>query len=233
MDDPAQYTPTLAGKSPQLEDALLDELFPQVDLALRRGCHVDREDSAAYDYLCEMVAPLDALYQRFGAELIHQQSDGYFYLLPCGDRLRSQHLSAAEMLVGQTLALLYLDPATLKGGGVITRTHLLERLSSLLGTEALVRAMTGRRSKRYDERVAEKTARDKVNAALRELATLGFVVLLPEEALRLRPALMRFAEPVRALADPHDALQRLISAGELVVPELEHDETQPLEEEDE
>ena len=67
-------------------------------------------------------------YRRFGCELV-QQSDGYFYLLPSGDRLGRRQLSAGEMLVGQTLALLYLDPATLQHGGVVGSEALLQRLA--------------------------------------------------------------------------------------------------------
>jgi chromosome partition protein MukE len=103
-----------------LEAAILNELFPDVDLMLRRGRHIGRDDGAAYDYLVDAQPLLEAFYRRFGCELV-QQSDGYFYLLPSGDRLGRRQLSAGEMLVGQTLALLYLDPATLQHGGLVSR----------------------------------------------------------------------------------------------------------------
>ncbi|KYF57876.1 hypothetical protein BE04_20375 [Sorangium cellulosum] len=34
-----------------LEAAIADEHFPEVDLMLRRGRHVGRDDGTAYDYL--------------------------------------------------------------------------------------------------------------------------------------------------------------------------------------
>jgi chromosome partition protein MukE len=100
-----------------------------------------------YEYLVDAQALLEAFYRRFGCELI-QQSDGYFYLLPSGDRLGRRQLSAAEMLVGQTLALLYLDPATLQHGGVVGRELLLQRLAALLGTDILVRTLEPRRARK-------------------------------------------------------------------------------------
>lgn len=201
-----------------LEEALDDEHYPEVDLALRRGRHIGRDDGTMYDYLVDAQARLEVFYRRFGCELI-QQSDGYFYLLPSGDRLGRRQLSAGEMLVGQTLALLYLDPATLQHGGIVGREALLQRLSALLGTDVLVRTLDPRRARRgkYDERVAAEVVRAKIGDALRRLADLGFVDLLDDTRLRLRSALMRFAEPVRGLSDRSTALERLVRVGEVVL----------------
>ncbi|HMJ15425.1 MAG TPA: chromosome partition protein MukE [Polyangiaceae bacterium] len=198
----------------RLEDAVLDEVFPDVDLALRRGRHVDRDDGPWYVFLVEAEAQLVPFYQRFGCELVHR-TDGYYFLLPTSDRLGRRHLSFAEMLVGQALTLLYLDPATVQQGGRATREQLFAQLASTMGSEALVRSLNPQR-KRYDERVAEETARSKLNEAVRRLAALGFVELLDGDAFRLRPALMRFAEPVRGTASPDEALERLVQAGEVV-----------------
>ncbi len=205
-----------------LEEALDDEHYPEVDLALRRGRHIGRDDGTRYEYLVDAQALLEAFYRRFGCELI-QQSDGYFYLLPSGDRLGRRQLSAGEMLVGQTLALLYLDPATLQHGGIVGREALLRRLSALLGTDVLVRTLDPRRARRgkYDERIAAEAVRTKVGDALRRLAELGFVDVLDDTRLRLRPALMRFAEPVRGLGDRSAALERLVRVGEVVLDDSE------------
>lgn len=198
-----------------LEAVIDDDRFPEVDLMLRQGRHIGRDDGAAYDYLVEGQALLESFYRRFGSELIHQ-SDGYFYLLPSGERLGRRKLSAGEMLVGQALALLYLDPATLRHGGIVTREALLQRLSGLLGTDVLVRTLNPRKRK-YDERIAAETVRGKVDEALRKLGDLGFVDTLDSTNLRLRPALMRFAEPVRGLANLGGALERLVTHGEVLM----------------
>jgi chromosome partition protein MukE len=201
-----------------LEEALGDEHYPEVDLALRRGRHIGRDDGTMYEYLVDAQALLEAFYRRFGCELI-QQSDGYFYLLPSGDRLGRRQLTAGEMLVGQTLALLYLDPATLQHGGVVPREAPLERLSALLATDILVRTLDPRRASKakYDERIAAESVRTKISEAMRRLADLGFIDLLDDTRLRLRPALMRFAEPVRGLSDQSAALERLVRIGEVVL----------------
>ncbi len=206
-----------------LEEVIANELFPEVDLALRRGRHIGRDDGMTYDYLVDALDHLESFYRRFGCELV-QRSDGYFYLLPSGERLGRRHLSAGEMLVGQTLALMYLDPATLQHGGVVPRDALLQRLSGLLGTETLVRTLNPRK-KRYDERVAAETVRTKVAEALRRLADLGFIDAVDDGMLRLRPALMRFAEPVRDLSDRHAALERLVQDGEVVLGEADENDT--------
>lgn len=205
-----------------LEEVIADEHFPEVDLALRRGRHIGRDDGSVYDYLVDALDHLEPFYRRFGSELV-QRSDGYFYLLPSGDRLGRRHLSAGEMLVGQTLALMYLDPATLQHGGVVQREALLQRLSGLLGTETLVRTLNPRKRK-FDERIAAETVRTKVAEALRRLSDLGFIDAVDDGMLRLRPALMRFAEPVRDLSDQHAALERLVQRGEVVLGDVDEDD---------
>lgn len=198
-----------------LGDVVADELFPDVDLALRRGRHIDREDPLWYPFLVDAQALLEAFYRRFGCELCHP-ADGYFYLLPSGDKLGRRHLSVPEMLVGQALTLLYLDPATLQLGGVIKRSDALSHLAAVMGSDALTRAFNPKR-KRVDERVAQETVRAKFAEALRRLSTLGFVDLLEADSLRLRPGLLRFAEPVRGRGSPAEALERLVARGEIVL----------------
>jgi chromosome partition protein MukE len=205
-----------------LQEALEAEAFPDVDMALRRGRHVDRDDGDWYAFLLDAQPLLEALYRRFGCELVHR-TDGYFYLLPTNDRLGRRHLSSGEMLVGQALTLLYLDPATVEQGGVVSREQVLAQLAGVMGSEALVKTMNPKR-KRYDERVAEETVRSKVTEALRRLGTLGFVEVVAETQVRLRPALMRFADPARAAAAaPEQALEELVAAGELVLTEESED----------
>jgi chromosome partition protein MukE len=191
------------------------ELFPDVDLALRRGRHIDREDGAWYSFLSDAQAPLERFYRRFGAELV-QRTDGFFFLLPSGDKLGRRHLSPSEMLVGQGLTLLYLDPATVEQGGVTSRDQLLSQLSSSMGTEQLMAAFNAKK-RRMDERVAQELVRGKVSEAIRRLASIGFVELLPDDRMRLRSSLMRFAEPVRGSGAELEALSRLVASGEVAL----------------
>ncbi len=199
------------------------ELFPDVDLALRRGRHIDREDAAWYGFLSDAQAMLEGFYRRYGAELV-QRTDGFFFLLPSGDKLGRRHLSPSEMLVGQGLTLLYLEPATVEQGGVTSRDQLLSQLSASMGTEQLMLAFNAKK-KRLDERVAQEMVRSGVSQAMRRLASLGFVELLPEERMRLRPSLMRFAEPVRGSGADLEALTRLVASGEVALTDSDDDAT--------
>jgi chromosome partition protein MukE len=201
-----------ASKFLTLGDAVAAEQFPEVDLALRRGRHVDRDDGEWFAFLADAADVLEPFYRRFGAELVFR-ADGYYYLLPTGDRLAKRQLGLAEMLVGQALTLLYLDPATVEQGGRVTREQVLGHLATVMGTDALVRALNPKR-RRYDERVAQETVRARVADAIRRLTALGFVEALGPDELKLRPALLRFAEPVRAAADTGEALSRLVASGE-------------------
>jgi chromosome partition protein MukE len=198
----------------RLQDVVEDALFPEVDLALRRGEHVDVSDLDRYAFLRDAQRLLEAFYLRYGCQLV--QADGFFYLLPQGDRLGRRHLGTGEMLVGQVLALLLLDPATLRSQGVVARTQVTARLAQLVGEERLVEALNPRRRRR-DERVAHETVRRELDKALRSLAALGFVDLVDDEALRLKRPLLRFTEPVRGAEDPAVALDRLVRQGHLTL----------------
>lgn len=206
----------------QLQDVIAEAEFPELDLALRRGQHVDREDGAWYALLTDAQELLEAFYRRYGCELVYK-SDGYYYLLPVSEQLPRRHLAVTDMLVGQAMALLYLDPASVERGGIVTKEQVLEQLVTAMGSDALIRAFLPKR-KRYDERVAQKQVRGKLAEAIRRLAGLGFAEVVEEEQLRLRPALLRFAEPVRGLAEPAEALARLVAQGEVALAEGGEDE---------
>lgn len=200
----------------KLEDVVSDPVFPEVDVALRRGRHVDRDDGDLYQLLVDAQDLLEEFYRRYHCELM-QQSDGYFYLLPSGEQVSHRTLSAGEMLVGQTLALYYLDPAKLQSAGTCTRTQLLARLTGLVGVRELAKALEPRRRNFDDERVVHAVIRTKVGTALRRLASLGFADLLDPETIRPRAAVMRFADPVRGLQDMDAALARLVASGQIGV----------------
>lgn len=198
-----------------LEEVIQNPAYPAVDLALRRGRHIDREDGDWYAFITDAQDYLEQLYRRFGCELI-AQSDGYFYLLPTGDQLSRRHLGTGEMLVGQALALQYLDPASVQSGGVVTYEQLLTRLAGLVGDRELARVFEPRRRRFDDERVLHDFIRRRAAEAVRHLAVLGFIEILDQDHFRLRPPLLRFTDPVRGLQDVSTALQRLIARGEVV-----------------
>ncbi len=198
-----------------LEEVVSDPVFPEVDVALRRGRHIDRDDGEWYAFIVDAQDHLEPLYRRYGCELV-TQSDGYFYLLPTGDRLSRRHLSSGEMLVGQTLALQYLEPATVSSGGLVTREQVLTRLGGLVSDRELAKALEPRRRRFDDERIVHEIIRKRVAEAFRHLASLGFIDVLDETHLRLRSPLLRFADPVRGLSGIEAAMERLIARGEVV-----------------
>jgi len=198
----------------QLEEVVQDPLFPEVDLALRAGRHIDRDDGERYAFVLDAQSLLETFYRRYGCELVHA-SDGFFYLLPVGDQMGRRHLTAGEMLVGQTLALVYLEPTTVQAGGITQQSVVVARLASLVGERELIQALNPRRRK-YDERIAQETVRMEIAKALRGLESVGFIDLDEGEQVRLRLGLLRFAEAVRGLSDPAEALSRLIAEGKAV-----------------
>jgi chromosome partition protein MukE len=197
-----------------LEEVINDSAFPDVDLALRAGRHIDIDDGEGFYFLVEAQVQLEQFYDRFGCDLVKTES--FFYLLPHGDRLGQRHLTPGEMLVGQALALTYLDPGTVKASGLVTRTQLLELLTNLVGGERLTVALNPRRRRRH-ERVDEDVARREIDRSLRTLASLGFLDILGSDQLRLRAPLLRFTEAVRGAGDDAAALARLIARGEVAV----------------
>lgn len=210
----------MSSRFARLEEVIQDPVFPSVDLWLRRGRHIDREDGEWYTFISDAQDLLEPFYRRFGCQLIFQ-SDGYFYLLPTGEQLSRRQLSPGEMLMGQALALQYLDPATVQSGGVVTREQILGRLGGLIGERDLAKALEPRRKRFDDERIVHETIRKRVGEAVRRLAALGFVDALDDDHLRLRSPLLRFADPVRGLEPLDEALARLVAQGVIVETDAE------------
>lgn len=206
----------------QLEQVIQDSLFPEVDLALRAGKHIDRDDGERYAFVLDAQSFFEAFYRRYGCELVHA-SDGFFYLLPVSDQMGRRQLTAGEMLVGQTLSLVYLEPTTVQTGGMTQQSVVVSRMASLVGERELIHALNPRRRK-YDERVAEETVRMEIARALRGLESLGFIDLGGNDQVRLRPGLLRFADAVRGLSDPAEALARLIAEGKAVAQATAHED---------
>src|SRR5688572_30593645 len=128
----------------QLQDVIMDEDFPELDTALRRGRHIDRDDASLYALLSDAQELLEEFYRRFGCELIHK-TDGYFYLLPTSDKVSRRQLAPGDMLVGQALALAYLDPAAVERGGRLSGEELIAQLSAVMGSDALIAAFNPKR----------------------------------------------------------------------------------------
>ena len=199
----------------RLEEVVLDPLFAEVDIDLRQGRHVNQHETDRYGFLRDAQAHLEPFYRQYDCEL-RRATEGFFYLVPTGGRLGRRRLTLAEMLVGQVLCVLRFDPANVESSGVITNEQVVRRLAALVGEERLMAVLNPRR-KRHDDRVAQENVRDEVEKALRGLAGLGFVDAVNAGQIRLCPSLLRFAGPVHGLEDRAQALERLISEGEITL----------------
>jgi chromosome partition protein MukE len=219
-----------------IADVVMHPLFAGVDMSLRKGRHIAKDEFEAYEFLMDANHLLEPFYAKYSCQLVYQ-NDGYFYLLPSGDQLGNRHLSAGEMLIGQALTLLYFDPNSLSRGGIVTKEQVITRLVAIVGTEALVKIFHPRK-KKINEKVMGDLIRSKLSDSLRRLAAIGFIESLEEERYKLKSSLMRFAEPVRTAGDQQVALESLISKGEVkrIADDLQGDiqgEEEALNEEDE
>lgn len=195
----------------RLEDVVLDPAFAEVDMDLRQGRHINQHESERYGFLRDAHEHLERFYRQYDCELRHA-TEGFFHLVANGSALARRRLTVAEMLVGQTLALVLLDPETVRTGGIVGTDDVVRRLVAIVGEDRVVAELNPRR-KRQDERVAEGNVREEIERALRGLANLGFVESREARRVRLGPALLRFAEPVHGLADRAKALEQLIARG--------------------
>ncbi len=197
-----------------LESVISDPLFPCIDHRLRCGFHVDSDDIADYEFLLYTADWLQGFYAGYQCRLI-QAPEGYWYLRSEGDLLGHRRLSLAEMLVGQVLALMRMDPVWLSQTGWIPRTKVLETLEHLLGRERLASQLAPR-SRAREHHADDRRIREAVDKALNGLEALGFVRQRRDTAELLpRRPLMRFVAAVRGSADPREALERLVLEGEV------------------
>lgn len=198
---------------PTLQAVIEDQNFPRADTALRRGRHIDQDDVELYAFLADAQAWLEPYYRRFGLELIRIE-DGYFYLLPTRATVLRRKLSAGAMLTGQAMALLRLDPSLVETAGVVQKKQVVEMLANLVGEERLLSALNPRLTRR-SAMLDPDRIRTELDKGLRALEEMGFLDRRGDEELRLRTPLLRFADPVRTLADPSAALSEMMARGEI------------------
>jgi chromosome partition protein MukE len=199
-----------------LEEVVTDPLFPEVDYRLRTGGHIDMDDIRSYEFVLSAEPYLQLFFEGYQCRLLQGQ-EGYYYLLSEGDLLGRRHLSVAEMLVGQVLALLRMDPSYLKTTGRIPVDHVLSHLEMLLGRQRLVELLAPRTRGR-DAETDNRKIREAIDKAINGLARLGFLAIdRTTGGVFPRRSIIRFADPVREAGDMAAGLAGLIKSGEVEV----------------
>jgi chromosome partition protein MukE len=186
-------------------------LFPRVDQLFRRGGNVGGDDLDAHEFVREAEAPLREFYQAYGCELVKTPEDVYYLSVQEETLFSTRRLSRLEMIVGKTLALMYLDPQTHSNLGRVALETVLGTLDLNPGRDAVLMHAQIRSP---DEEVANKKLRDEVRKALSRLGRLNFIQwdaygdeIIPHKAL------LRFAEDVRTAAPAEQNLEALIRMG--------------------
>jgi chromosome partition protein MukE len=206
-----------ARQFPTLESVITDPAFPALDVGLRSGRHYSLEgDILEYEFIQSAEDQLYDFYGRYGCRLA-QGPENYYYLLSEGDLLGQRQLSIGEMLIGQTLALMRMDPVHLSRNGQIADEKLLAMLENVLGQERLF-ALMAPRSRGKDRETDARKIREEADRALNSLQRLGFLRRMIENEARWcqpRPAIMRFCDLVREGEDLQNNLRRLAARGEV------------------
>jgi chromosome partition protein MukE len=203
-----------------LEQVVTDPLFPGIDHRLRTGGHIDMDDIRAYEFLLQAEPFLQVFYEGYACRLVHGP-EGYYYLLSEGDLLGRRRLSTAEMLVGQILALLRMDPSYLKMTGRIPVDHILSHLEMLLNRQRLVDLLAPRARGR-DAETDNRKIREAIDKAINGLARLEFLTIERTSGdVISKKSIMRFADPVRDAGNLATALEDLMKRGAV---ELDDDE---------
>lgn len=213
-----------------LNDVLNDQLFPEIDCLLRKGVHVGHEDITVYSFLRETRQLLSPFYRRYHCELVHDNKEeaDFFFLSSYGDLLGKRKLSAAEMVVGMTLAYMLMDPEYISK--MIPLDRLIFTMKGLMGNEEYLLRMAPRfrgRDSEGDEQKAEK----EVARCLRRLEVLGFLTW-PRSPGYIMPKspIFRFIAPARGLGNLDENIKILVNRGHVEIDQLEDEDLEAQEE---
>ena len=202
--------------SKEEQETLGHKLFPSVDLLLRAGGHISPNGTEEeYYFLAGHRAGLSSWYRRYGYSLIFNEN-AYAYLAPQGGLSTGSPLGISDMVAGQSLLVMVLDPKCLQIDGTYLLNDFYLKVEQILGEDGMYRLVDKRRSA-----VKEKLLRqvkERMDQSLRRLARLHFISLDRKgERIIIYRAIQRFGEQVAALTfDPEEAIRQMIEFGKLV-----------------
>lgn len=183
-----------------------EKQFANVDLALRRGCHINRS-SLNYYWVCDNYDDLKAFYANYGATLVHHP-DGYFFLtLSSNSKIRSRLLPAACVHLGEFIALKSRDPEITQSSGWIQTSSLLRDIKMTV-PENILRQTYAPGAK---EGVADDRITQTFFSSLKTLADLCFIEIGGDRsnpvAVKPLEAINRFAELARYNNAPDEGIK--------------------------
>ena len=198
------------------QETLGHKLFPAVDLLLRAGGHISPNGTEdEYYFLAGHRSGLSNWYRRYGYSLIFNEN-AYAYLAPQGGLSTGSPLSISDMVAGQSLLVMMLDPKCLQIDGTYLLSDFYLKVEQILGEDGMYRLVDKRRSA-----VKEKLLRqvkERMDQSLRRLARLHFISLDRKgERIIIYRSIQRFGEQVSAMTyDPEEAIKQMIEFGKLV-----------------
>ena len=197
-------------------DALADELFPEVDNALRSGQHICESDDSYHCYLTNAFEHLLRWYSRFNLKL-NCSNEQVFYLtrnsMNKNHHVTTKRLSKLSMMSGMTLLTMMMDGLHVKEGW-LAREQVIERLLNYV-PETRMGELFGRSQTGTD--LDHSKMLKSLDEALLQLKRLGMITL-NEDYIRPHLSLYRFLEPVRSVEGEGQQrvhLQQLIKEGYL------------------
>lgn len=211
-----------------LLDVLNDDLFPSIDCQLRSGVHIGHEDITAFSFLQETKRLLGGYYRRYRCELVHDNNDGaeFFFLSSYGDLLGKRQLSAAEMVVGMTLAYMLMDPEYI--AKKIPLDRLIFTIKGLMGEEDYFSRMAPRQRGKNSENDEQK-AEQEVTKCLVRLSKLGFLSWSRNQGeITTKSPIFRFIAPARGLGGLENNIKILVKRGLVDIDQLEESEIESL-----
>lgn len=202
-----------SGMLEEVVAAVTAKIFPKVDVMLKCGTHLSQDGTRdEFNFVATHCNGLQTWYRRYGYTLIFN-ANRYAYLDPQGGDARFKPLRVYDMIAGQALFILLLDPASLQSDGSFKIADLHNTIQRVLGDDGLEKLLQGKR-KLPKERVIAK-ARKEFGKAMWKLKELGFISSAgSSEYIYIHKSIGRFGEVVSILEkDPQTAIEELVKIG--------------------
>jgi chromosome condensin MukBEF MukE localization factor len=199
--------------SKSTQEALQTNIFPAVDTLLRKGAHLSYDGFPdEFSFVASFREELYEWYYRYGYNLIFIDHR-YSYLVPQGGLAAARTLSVMDMVTGQALFILFLDPSGLQTDGKFKISDFYNKAQLMMGDEGLEKILGVKRALTKEKLVLQ--VREALAKSLNKLERLGFVCLgKANDSVAIFRSIERFGEPVLALeSDPESRIAEMVRHG--------------------